>query len=219
MMPYWLIELLRYSILLAAVLAILRYQKTDTRYYPFFYLIWIGVINEIISTILVQNGYYNIINSTIYSFIEAILILLLFYKFNLYSLKIFYFLLLIISAAYVVEEMYIRFQAFNSYSRIIKGFILVLCSISMINKLLVEEKYVLIKNPMFIISVCFLLYFLMGIVVESFYVYTLPFTSDFRKKIFAIMMIINLIINFIYAYSFLLMPAKKHDNFKQVHYV
>ncbi|MGI8598728.1 MAG: hypothetical protein ACR2KB_05670 [Chitinophagaceae bacterium] len=220
MMPVWILELLRYSILIAAVIAVFRYRKVENRYHPFFYLIWIGVINEITTTILVQNGYYNIINSTIYSFIEAILILWLFFKFSLFRTKtILLIIILIIFAAYIIEEYYIRFLEFNSYSRIIKNFIIVLCSISMINKLLVEEKSIIVKHPMFILSICFIVYFIMGIVVEAFFVYTLPFTELFKKNIMNIIYVLNLIINFIYAFVFLLMPAKKNNNFKQVQYV
>jgi hypothetical protein len=219
MMPLWLIELLKYSILLAAGIAIFRYKRTDSNYYPFFYLIWIGVINEIITTIVVFSGYYNIINSTIYSFIEACLIIWLFFNFKLFKPGVLAGIMLIIFAAFVIEEFFIRFQAFNSYSRIVKNFIIVLLSISMINKLLVEEKSVIVKNPIFILSICFILYFLMGIVVEAFFIYHLPFTVDFKKNILFILSIINVIINFIYAYVFLTLPVKKKDNFKHVQYV
>jgi hypothetical protein len=219
MMPLWLIELLKYSILLAAGIAIFRYRKTDSSYYPFFYLIWVGVLNEVISTIVVYNGYYNIINSTIYSFIEACFILWLFYNFRLFRTKIMIAILIIIFAAFVIEEWFIRFQAFNSYSRIFKGFIIVLCSISMINKLLVEEKTLILKHPLFIICICFVVYFLMGIVVEAFFIYHLPLSTNFKIRIIAIMYILNLLINFIYAYVFLIIPAKKYNNFRQVQYV
>lgn len=218
MMPLWLTELFKYSILIAAFLAIFRYKKTDTRYHPFFYMIWIGVINEVISTILIYNGYYNIINSTIYSFIEAILILWLFYNFKLYSFKIISIITFIIFTAYVIEILYIKFQDFNSYSRILKGFIIVLISISMVNKLLVEEKNVIVKHPLFILSICFIVYFIMTIVVEAFFVYTLPFTEMFKKNILIITIVLNVIINFIYAFVFLIIPAK-NKNFRHMQYI
>jgi Na+-driven multidrug efflux pump len=89
----------------------------------------------------------------------------------------------------------------------------------MINKLLVKEKSIIVKHPMFILSICFIVYFIMGIVVEAFFVYTLPFTELFKINIIYIIYVLNLIINFIYAFVFLLMPAKKNNNFKQVQYV
>ncbi len=69
-----------YSLSPAAVMAIFRYRNADTDFHPFIYLLWMGFINEALSTMLIKTGHSNAINNNIYVLLEAGLLLWQFYK-------------------------------------------------------------------------------------------------------------------------------------------
>src|SRR5689334_525138 len=71
---------LTFSILLAGVLAIVRFGQIRKEYYPFIYVIWLACINELFGLFIVLEGHYNIINNNIYSICESFLLLWFFKK-------------------------------------------------------------------------------------------------------------------------------------------
>src|SRR5947209_8534129 len=77
-----LTEISSYSILVPAVIALIRFKEIQTKYRPFLFLIWIGTINEVISNILIWKGHYTILNNDIYYLVEALMLTWFFMKMN-----------------------------------------------------------------------------------------------------------------------------------------
>lgn len=87
--------------------------------------------------------------------------------------------------------------------------LIVLMSINMINRMLVDGKKKLIQNPLFLILIGFIVFFTYKALIEIFWVYGLNASRDFRLEVYRIMAYINLAVNIIYAIAVLWMPRKR----------
>lgn len=211
-MSYLLIDILSYSIAIAAIIGLVRFKKIDRAYYPFIILLWVGLCNEIIGTICIKHFKTNAINSNIYVLAEAILITWFFRNFglfrkgkNLFSLSLFFIL-----TFWLFENFYLSdIRRFSSYFRISYSMLIVLMSINMINRMLVDGKKKLIQNPLFLILIGFIVFFTYKALIEIFWVYGLNASRDFRLEVYRIMAYINLAVNIIYAIAVLWMPRKR----------
>src|SRR5688500_6803339 len=76
------IMIINQLILIAGVIAIVRFRKINRVYYPFLYLIWLGCINELLGTILLKLGHGAAVNNNIYVLAEALLLLWFFRNIN-----------------------------------------------------------------------------------------------------------------------------------------
>lgn len=200
------------SILIAGVIAIFRFAQIRNVFHPFIYLIWIACINELLSVYLVLNNYYNIINYTIYSLCEALLLLWFFKNLGIFKSQkaFFYFLIFLFVFIWVTESFFSKQfgSRFNYYFDIVYYFFLVLLSIRAINNLLFTEKK-LLKNPTFLICVGIIIFFTYGIVERMFSLYGLKESKVFRQNVQAILMIVNLLSNLIYALAILWMRKRQ----------
>jgi hypothetical protein len=201
-----------FSIFIAAFIGCVRFRRIHPDYYPFLFLIWTGSINEVISTILIFSGYYNIVNFNIYNLIESLLATWLFYRWRLFdgNQKLYHSLLLTFSASWLLDIIFISgFSHFNSYFRIFYSFALILMSINMINRMLFKERINFLRNPVFIICSGFIIFYTLTVTTEAFYVYGLKLSLAFQANITYILMSANLFCNLIYALAILWMPRRQ----------
>lgn len=200
------------SILIAGTIAIFRFAQIRDIYRPFIYLIWIGCINEMLSTYLILNKHYTIINSTIYTILEALLLLWFFKKLAIFKGRkyLFYFLIFLFTGIWVIESFFS--ESFGSnytyWFNIVYSFFVVLLSITAINQLLFTEKE-LLKNPTFLICTAMVLFFTYQIIQSMFSLYGLKKSLIFRQNVQSILMIINLLSNLIYALAVLWMRKRQ----------
>jgi hypothetical protein len=211
-LSFALTAVLSFSILIAAVIAIVRYRNIRKEYYPFIYLIWIGSLNEIISFFLLMNHHYNIVNGIIYGLCESLLLLWYFKNLGVFNGKRFllYFLVFLFVGIWFLDSFLSKDfgTRFNSYFSIAYSFPIVLLSITAINRLLFQEKEI-IKNPAFLICIAMVIYFTYKVVVEMFWLYGLKESPTFRLNVIAILMLINFFCNLIYALAILCMGKKQ----------
>jgi len=203
---------LGYSLLIAGLIALIRFRQIRPKYYPFIYLIWIGCLNEMLNHWLVANGHYNIINTNIYSLVEAMLLLMLFRNMGaMHRMPVLYWVLM---AAFTLSWVVNNFilhpfgSTFSSYFFIIYSFPIVLLGINTINRVIVREREIL-RSPEFLISIGIVVYFTYGIIVELFWIYGLNASKGFRINVYAIMYWINLVTNLIYALAVLWMQKRQ----------
>ena len=74
--------LLNHSIVIAALIGAFRFKTVIKNFQPFSLFIWLGLINETLSLILIYSKGSNTVNSNIYVLLECILILYQFYSWN-----------------------------------------------------------------------------------------------------------------------------------------
>jgi len=200
-----------FSLVFAAVIGWIRFKKINPAYYPFLLCLWIGLVNEIISFIVIRNGKSNALNSNIYVLVESVLITWQFKKWGIFERhkNIFYLLILIFLLVWITENFIVsKINYFSSYFRIVYSSALTLLSINQLNALLIREKKNILNNSVFLICVGFVLYYTYKVLVEAFWLYGLNNSRDFRNNIYLILAYINLVANLIYAVAVLWMPTK-----------
>lgn len=211
-MTYDLVIIMGFSVFIAVLLSFIKFSRIGKIYYPFIFVIWLAALNELISYILINNGHFNIINSNIYSLLEALLLIWFFDKlgnFRKNRFMPFMFALSFIMAWFIDNFVINQFgTAFTSWFIIIYSFPIVLWSINTINGLLFREKE-LLKHPTFLICVGFIIFFTYRIVVEVFWMYGLMAKGELGRQVYHILSIINLLCNLIYALAILWMQKKQ----------
>lgn len=226
----------QYSLAIAAIIAIIRFKKAVPTYLPFFIFILVGFTNEIISYFTANYLRNNAVNNNIYVLAESLLLLWQFKCWRLFDNK--RYLPLALGAAFIlfwiVEVLFFTsIMQVAAYFRVFYSFVIVLLSITMVNKLITTERGNLLKNAAFIICIAFIIYFTYKILVEIFYIYGVIVSTantelqqlklenkalydqmvaenkTFRIRVFDIMRFINLFCNLVYAVALLWVPKKR----------
>ncbi|MCW3074603.1 MAG: hypothetical protein JWP69_1672 [Flaviaesturariibacter sp.] len=208
-MNYTLTLVFSLSILIAVVISWIRYKQIDPAYRPFLFLIWLSFANEILSIILAHTVRNNTINNNCFFLLESLLITWQFYKWKVLNKTGLYLLQCLSAIVWIVELGFVyNINTFCSYFIILHSFIIVLLSISTINKVAFAGNTKLLKNPIALICFGFIGYFTFSVLTEAFWVNGLGEGNVFVLHIYWIQHYINLFSNLIYALAILWMPAK-----------
>jgi hypothetical protein len=210
-MSYSTIEIFSFSIVAAALIGGIRFTRISPAYYPFLICIWAGLLNEIISYIIIHSGHSNAPNSNIYILAEALLLTWQFKRWGIFARTkiLFHGLIIFFVSVWVLENFVVyKITYFSSYFRMVYSFALALMSINHINVLIHKERKQLLRNPEFLICMAFVIYYTYKVMVEAFWIYGLNNSDDFRKNVYLILAYINLFANLIYALAILWMPTK-----------
>jgi hypothetical protein len=208
-----LIFLLSQSILLPIIVGLVRLRRIDYRYQPFYILLWIGFITEIISIILIKLYHTgNAIPTNIYVLFEWSLIAWQFHVWGFLKQKprLFYGLLVFTALLWGVENLGCgKITDFGPYFCCSYGFAIVLLSIRTINFMITHDNRNLFRNTQFLLCIGFIIYFFFMILY-----YWASAVSTYGRYvasstvIFYLMAYINVLSNTIYAVAFLLIPAR-----------
>lgn len=196
-----------FSVFIAGIIAIFRYKKIASVYYPFLICIWIACINEALSYFIIKvQGRSNLVTINIYVLIEAILITFLFKKLKTFKRSEFLFYSII--GAFIIWWGVDNFilntiKEYDVYFRIFYSFIIVLMSISTINEMIVHNNK---RNATFLLCIAFVFYFTFKVFVYAIWISGL--SQDFLRNLFGIMAYVNLITNLIYGVAILWMPRR-----------
>lgn len=210
-MNYTLVVVFSFSISIAAIIGWIRFRKINLTYYPFLFCIWIAFLNEILSFFIVQRGFSTAINDNIYILTESLLITWQFKNWGLFRRAAYLFVLVICAflVFWVSECFFINgINLTISYFTIFYSFVIVLMSVNIINQELARESKNILKNPIFLLSVAFVIYYTINVIVGIFWLYGLQYNNQFAMNITAILLYINLLTNLIYALAVLWMPIK-----------
>ena len=212
-MNYYLLKALDLLIIIPATIAWLRFSKINSIYYPFLFSIWITTLDNIYGGIIVEFGYYNIVDFNIWVLLNAYIILWLFKKWNIFdqAKRLYQFLLILFGFAWMLETILLSklTLGFNSYFRILSSFVFILMSISTINFLLMRERKSLVKNPMFIICCTFVLFNTITVLSEAFFASNLQLGDQFRINVDRMIVFTGVLSNLVYAITILWMPKKQ----------
>lgn len=197
------------SVGIGAIAGRVRYRKIDPVFWPFIYLLWVGFTNELISIGLMYGGYSNFVNNNIFFLLEALLICFQFYRWDILGRRKYLLLQSTFIIFWVAECILQSIYTMNSYFIIFHSFIVVLMSIHMINKIVFAENTSLLKHPVFLICMGFIVYFTYSVLVEVFWLYGLTQSKVFRLRIYEVLSYINLLVNLVYAIAILWMPMRQ----------
>ena len=200
---------INYSILIAAIIGIIRFKSIIRDYYPFIFMIWLGVLNETLSLIFIFTVGSNTFNSNIFVLLECLLILYQFYRWNDNGIKKYAILALIALGIWIADNLVLNsITDNNSLFRAFYSFLVVFFSIDQVNKLIIYERGPLLKNSMFIICITFLLYYGFKAFVESYNMFHLGLSKTLLRDLWIILYFVNGIANLLYALAVLWIPTK-----------
>ena len=200
-----------FTIVIAAIIGWIRFKKINPAYFPFLYFIWLGLLNEIISFILIKNNQRNTVNNNIYVLAEAVLIAWQFKKWKIFERLRFLFptILFLFSISWIIEILVKSIRAELFYYMIFYSFVIVLLSVQTINRLIITERRNILKNSIFLICTAFVINYTLTVLVLSFWLYGINVSDVFTRKIGIILPALNVFVNLIYALAVLWMPTKQ----------
>lgn len=204
------------SILIAGIIAILRFSQITHVCRPFIYLIWLSCFTELLSVYLVISNHHNIVLYTIYSLFESLLLLWFFRRLGVLNKnRVFYFVLALFVVVWFIESFLMQQfgSYFTFYFNMLYGFTVVLLSIRAINSVLFSERE-LLKSPVFIICTGLLIFFTYDTINRTFRLYGLHESVSFRQSVEDVQMIVNLLSNLIFAWAVLSMRKKQPLTFR-----
>lgn len=194
------------SILVPLFVGFYHIHKLSDRYLPFFYFLLFFSLNEIITiTLLTYFPGTLLYNCDLYYLLEPLLIFGIFQRWGLFKEKkgVFIILYSFLIICWCLELYYSDFATFLPFFNMIYGFVIVIISISMINKILSEDLSDLIENPVFVISCIFLIFFIYNIVHSAFWLPGLQQDYNFKWKVYTVLNFINLVCNLGYTLAIL----------------
>ncbi|HEY4060424.1 MAG TPA: hypothetical protein VGM30_00910 [Puia sp.] len=210
-MRRFLIYLISQTILLPIIVGLIRSRRIGKGYQPFYILLWIGLLTEEISYLLITYHHSNTIAINIYTLVEWTLIAWQFHVWGFLKQKtrVFYVLLVAAALFWAIENLaFGKITSFSPYFCSSYAFGIVLLSIRTINFMITHDRN-LFRNTRFLICIGFIMYFMYMILY-----YWASAVSMYGKSvasstvIFYLMAYINALTNIIYAIAFLLIPAR-----------
>jgi len=211
-MGFFISAALSYTILVPVTIGILRFSKINSAYYPFIFCLCMGLINETLSVALVMNGYYNTVNCNIYMLLESVFLVWQFKRWNLFkgtNWWIWVIVAVLVSTWIAENFIFFRITRYSSYFLIVYSFIISILSITIINRLIVTERKSLVRNPIFIISVAFVMFYTVSVLSEAFWIYGLSEDPGLSSKLQNISVLTNFIAIILYSVAILWMPSKQ----------
>ena len=202
------------SILLPIIVGLIRLRRIDKAYQPFFVLLLIGFLTEVISFILIKQFHKsNAIPLNLYTLVEWTLI---FFQFHVWGLlrqrkRVFYGILaLTLLGWFAANFVFGEITGFSPYFRIFYSFFIVLLSVNKINYMITHDNRNLFRNPKFLICIAFIIYFIYMIVYRWAYQISVLSKSEteITDIIIFLMAYVNALTNGIFAIAFLLIPAR-----------
>lgn len=220
-----------FSFLLSEILlipfgvALFRWRRIEKTYYPFFILLTLGVIQELVSYWIIHWLHHtNAASVNVYGLLECAVIVWQFYAWNsfrsfgsrltwLYALQAGSLLLWI-----ACNLVFFHLDDFGfPFYRILYPFVVVLLSINEINLMITHDNRNLYKNPRFVICLAFITFFLYQILYEgAFLVSGADKTETVPTEIIHLFNYVNAFVNGLYLVAVLLVPQKRSSAFERI---
>ena len=211
-MDYTISVVLSFLIAVPAVIGCIRLKNIDATWCPFVFCLVAGLLNEIISFVLITSGRPNTIVYSIYGYVESALLI---WQFALWrnngKATVYWLLFFCITVFRVVSFNGVLDggPALDSYFIISYSFIIVVLGVNRMNKLIVATKDYLLKNPAFLICIGLVMFYSYSIMVEIFWLYGLDASASFSARVYDILAFINLTVNFIFTLAVIWIPNKQ----------
>lgn len=194
---------------IGGVIGLVRFRKIGPTYHPFLFLLWLAVLQEGLSILILCLGYSNVVLYNAYALAEATFICWQFRRWHTFRSRGFYAALQgLLFLFWCTEWLWGGFFGFLSYFIIFYSFVIVVLGITCINQLLFRDTTPLIRNPVFLLCVCFIVSFGYSALVETFWKVGLRQSLAFRLHLHALFCFINLLTNLVYALAVLWMPTR-----------
>lgn len=210
-MNYTLVTLFSFSVIIAAVIGLIRFNKIDPLYYPFIFCMWVAALNEILGYTLIKLGLTTTINNNIYTLLEALLITWQFKKWDVFYRynRLYGIILFLIVIGWILENIGLStIHKVGFYFRVMYAFMVVLMSIDITTWVMFHGRKMLLKDPVFLIGVGYIIFFTFKILTEAFWFYGVSVSGPFSVWVFIIFTWINLFVNLLFGIAVLCIPLR-----------
>ncbi|HXB09597.1 MAG TPA: hypothetical protein VNW04_20865 [Puia sp.] len=216
--PLYLI-LLSASILIPFFIGLVRLRRIKrSSYQPFFALILLGVLSEIVSSFLIRVLHiHNAVSNNMWFLTEWLLIATQFRMWGVFRnrKKVYYLLLFIPCLAWVTENLcFGQIGYFSPYYQVLYCFLVVILSVNTINFMITHDYRNLFGNATFLICIAFIIYFIYRIVFNWAYQTSLRGTTQTTSLIITLMSYVNALTNIIFAIALLRIPRPQKFTLK-----
>jgi hypothetical protein len=214
--------LLSEILLIPFCVAVFRWRRVDPVYYPFFILLALGVLTEVLSFWVIHGLRMSnawIVN--IYEPLEFALIVLQFYKWRGFRIGTLGFYLLqsgslVLWAICNLVFFHIGDFDFQLY-RVLCAFVIVILSINEINFMIIQESGHLYRSARFVICLGFIIFFLYQILYEgAFLVSKADKSSQVSIEIIHLFNWVNAFVNGLYLIAVIMVPRKRNSSFERI---
>lgn len=207
---YLFLKILLFTIIIPCIVGLVRLKKINRTYHPFIAFLWLGFLNELIGEF--TNKYFstNVVNCNIYTILEANLLVYLLWQWDLFEKKLSFFSVLFALWIFWIAEIFYfsNIMVFDSYFIIFYSLVIVVLSISMLNKILSVERARPVNNPKFVILLCLILFYSYSGVIEIFWKWSFSRGEAVSASYYYIITYLNFINNIFYTYAILCMRRK-----------
>lgn len=209
---YQLVQWLSYTIVPAAVAAVIKYPQTISAYRPFIYMVCLAALNEVVSNVFISKYQTNAVNANIYVLAECQLLLWLFAnwaadktKRKRFFITAFLFLLLWITDNLICHSL----KQFNSYFRVAYSLLLVFLAVDRIAAFIILDKENILCHAGFLITTGILVFFCYKAVVEMVFIINQTLSNKMQLILIILMSGVNCCTNIIYLLAALCLPTKQ----------
>jgi len=203
--------LISQSILLPFLVGLVRFRRLGWMYQPFLILLVLGALNEPASYLFIRNIHSNAIPNNLYALAEWILIAWQFHRWGFMRAqqKLFVGLVGFVSLVWVTEDLVLgQIATFPPYFQIFYCFITVLLSVNKINFMITYDDRRLYSNPIFLICIGFIIFFIYRIVYEWAYQTSVRGSTDTALFVIMLFGYVNALTNIIFAIALLCIPRR-----------
>jgi hypothetical protein len=209
--------ILSLSIALAVIVGVVKFRRIDRSYYPFFYLACISLLVEIVSYVLIEKEMYDTkaVMINIFCFVEFFFYTWLFHLWGLFNFnrKVFITINLLAFAIWLVFSFYpASFTEPNMYFRVIYATVLLFFAVTTFNKVVIQDRAPLFKNPKFWILLGVIIFFSFYLLsrTASLSLFGIDTSRQLRRGLQKVIDYSNLIVNLLFAIGALCIPRKKN---------
>lgn len=194
-----------FSIAIPGAAAIYRIKRLHGRFIPLAILFWAGLINETISYFLIIRQHDNSVNSNIYTLLEFLLVLWVFYRVGEMKPK---FLLAVgvVGILLWVADIFVFHSPLvhNTISRIAFSIFIVYVSIDKINQSIFNAP--VNQKTELLLWFSFFCYFAYQAFITIFELFPMGISNEFYLRLYLILSIINFLTNLVYTAVILWIP-------------
>ena len=189
-----------------ASIALARFSKVLKIYRPFLVIAMIGFVLDAVAVVLAYTIRNNLPCSNIYVLLELLFFIWQFCEWGTIPRTWAMVVLLLVVPVWFIEVfVYTTIWGFAGVYRTVYAFVIVLLAVWQMNKLLVNEKTSIHKNPVFIICSAWIYYYTIKCTVEVLYM----LQNAFAIHVWSLLATSNIIVVIIYTVAVLRMPKRK----------
>ncbi len=210
MTTFHLLTISAFSIALPAVASLFRARLWYTRYLAFSILLWIGLLNEGLSYVLILDKGSNLCNGNLYSGIEFFFLLYLFSKISMLKVRLYWILGIILLAVWIFDNLiWHSLNNENALFRLLSGYCVLYMGVDRGNQLVLMEHSPQYKQIELWLCVSLVIHFMYKSFLSIFNLFPLGISPEFYAKLWLIFSVVNLVTNILYFITIIWIPKRK----------